>query len=39
MGLYVHPANESALQLYTRKGYHIEDANQDGWLYNMSMSS
>ena len=36
IGLYVHPENESALQLYIRKGFHIEDANQDGLLY-MSM--
>ena len=36
MGLYVHPENESALYLYRRKGFCVEDVNEDGLLY-MSM--
>lgn len=38
IGLFVHPENESALCLYRRKGFQVEDVMDDGLLF-MSLSA
>jgi len=35
LGLYVHPDNASALYLYRKKGFKVEEESEDGLLYMM----